>query len=55
MRSRILALPALIYAKRVKAHTTEVKSSHVMYISHPADVAKVIEEAAKTTVLASQR
>ena len=43
------------YAKRMKAHTTEVKSSHVMYISHPADVAKVIEEAAKTTVLASQR
>jgi (p)ppGpp synthase/HD superfamily hydrolase len=43
------------YAKRMKAHTTEVKSSHVMYISHPADVAKVIEEAAKTTVMATQR
>ena len=43
------------YAQRMKAHTTEVKSSHVMYISHPADVAKVIEQAAKTTVLASQK
>ena len=38
------------YAKRMKAHTTEVKSSHVMYISHPADVARVIEEAAKTVM-----
>jgi pimeloyl-ACP methyl ester carboxylesterase len=37
------------YAKRMKAHTTEVKSSHVMYISHPEQVAKVIEEAAKVT------
>ena len=35
------------YAKRMNAHTTEVKSSHIMYISHPADVAKVIEEAAQ--------
>jgi pimeloyl-ACP methyl ester carboxylesterase len=34
------------YAKRMNAHTTEVRSSHVMYISHPADVAKVIEAAA---------
>ena len=34
------------YAKRMKAHTVEVKSSHVMYISHPADVARVIENAA---------
>jgi pimeloyl-ACP methyl ester carboxylesterase len=37
------------YAKRMKAHTTEVRSSHVMYISHPAEVARVIEEAAKAT------
>jgi pimeloyl-ACP methyl ester carboxylesterase len=37
------------YAKRMNAHTTEVRSSHVMFISHPADVAKVIEEAAKAT------
>ena len=39
------------YAKRMKARTTEVKSSHVMYISHPADVARVIEEAAKATAI----
>ena len=42
------------YAKRMKAHTTEVKSSHVMYISHPADVARVIEEAARATTVAMQ-
>jgi pimeloyl-ACP methyl ester carboxylesterase len=42
------------YAKRMNAHTTEIKSSHVMYISHPADVARVIEEAAKTTATAMQ-
>ncbi|HEV7993982.1 MAG TPA: alpha/beta hydrolase [Gemmatimonadaceae bacterium] len=43
--------PALerFYAKRMNAHTTEVKSSHVMYISHPADVMRVIEEAAIAT------
>jgi pimeloyl-ACP methyl ester carboxylesterase len=35
------------YAKRMKAHTTEVKSSHIIYIAHPEAVAKVIEEAAK--------
>jgi (p)ppGpp synthase/HD superfamily hydrolase len=40
------------YAKRMKAHTTEVRSSHIMYISHPADVARVIEEAARRTAAA---
>jgi pimeloyl-ACP methyl ester carboxylesterase len=40
------------YAKRMSARTTEVKSSHIMYISHPVEVAKVIEEAAKTAVTA---
>ena len=39
------------YAKRMNARTTEVKSSHVMYISHPADVARVIEEAARVTAM----
>ena len=34
------------YAKRMNAHTTEVDSSHVAFISHPAEIAKVIEEAA---------
>jgi len=37
------------YAKRMKAHTTEVRSSHVMFISHPSDVAKAIADAAKST------
>ena len=34
------------YAKRMKAHTSEVDSSHVAFISHPAAIAKVIEQAA---------
>jgi len=34
------------YAKRMKAKTTEVKASHVAFLSHPAVVVKVIEEAA---------
>ena len=33
-------------AKRAKAKTVEVKSSHVAYMSHPQDTAKLIEEAA---------
>lgn len=34
------------YAKRMKAHTTEVDASHVAFITHPAEIAKVIEDAA---------
>jgi pimeloyl-ACP methyl ester carboxylesterase len=34
------------YAKRMNAHTTEVDASHVAFISHPAEIARVIEEAA---------
>src|SRR5215468_5020718 len=34
------------YAKRMKAKTSEVKSSHVAFISHPDVVAKLIEQAA---------
>jgi pimeloyl-ACP methyl ester carboxylesterase len=33
-------------AKRMKAKTIEVNSSHVAYISHPKETAKLIEEAA---------
>ena len=33
-------------AKRAKARTVEVKSSHVAYLSHPKETAKLIEEAA---------
>nr|WP_322652434.1 alpha/beta hydrolase [Nostoc sp. CmiVER01]MDZ8121050.1 alpha/beta hydrolase [Nostoc sp. CmiVER01] len=32
-------------AKRIGAKTTEVNSSHVPFISHPKEVAKVIEAA----------
>jgi pimeloyl-ACP methyl ester carboxylesterase len=38
------------YAKRMGAHTTEVRSSHVMFISHANEVAKAIEDAAKAEV-----
>jgi pimeloyl-ACP methyl ester carboxylesterase len=34
------------YAKRIGATTTEVKSSHVPFLSHPKEVAKVIAAAA---------
>jgi pimeloyl-ACP methyl ester carboxylesterase len=36
-------------AKRAKAKTVEVKSSHVAYMSHPKEAAKLIEEAATST------
>jgi len=35
------------YAKRMNAKTTELKSSHVPFLSHPIAVANLIEEAAK--------
>ena len=34
------------YAKRIGATTTEIRSSHVPFLSHPKEVAKVIEAAA---------
>ena len=34
-------------AKRMNAKTTEIKSSHVPFLSHPKEVVKVIEEASK--------
>jgi hypothetical protein len=33
-------------AKRAHAKTVEVKASHVAYMSHPKEAAKLIEEAA---------
>jgi hypothetical protein len=33
-------------AKRANAKTIEVHSSHVVYISHPKETAKLIEQAA---------
>ena len=35
------------YAKRMNAKTTELKSSHVPFLSHPKEVVKVIVEASK--------
>jgi len=35
------------YAKRANAKTTEIAASHVSFLSHPNDVAKVIEDAGK--------
>jgi pimeloyl-ACP methyl ester carboxylesterase len=35
-----------LYAKRINAKTTELKASHVAFISHAKEVARVIEEAA---------
>ena len=37
------------YAKRMGAHTQEIKASHVAFISHPAEVAALIEQAAEET------
>src|SRR6266853_953484 len=34
------------YAKRMGAKTTEIKASHVAFLSHPADVTRLIEQAA---------
>jgi pimeloyl-ACP methyl ester carboxylesterase len=34
------------YARRMGAHVTEIKSSHVPFLSHPAEVARLIEQAA---------
>jgi len=36
-------------AKRIGATTSEVKASHVPFITHPKEVAKVIESAARAT------
>ena len=40
-----------LYAARAKSHTVEVEgASHAVYISHPKEVAALIEDAAKQTV-----
>ena len=38
------------YAKRMAATTTEIKSSHVPFISHPEEVARLIEQVATAVV-----
>jgi pimeloyl-ACP methyl ester carboxylesterase len=42
------------YAKRMGATTTEIKSSHVPFLSHPQEVVKVIEAAAASKARATQ-
>ena len=37
------------YAKRMKARTTEIAASHVVFLSHPQEVARVITEAAESS------
>lgn len=37
-------------AKRIGAKTTEIKASHVAFISHPKEIAKLIEAAATASV-----
>lgn len=39
------------WAKRMNAHVTEIKGSHVIFISQPQKVAAVIEDAAKNVKL----
>jgi len=41
-------------AKRAHAKTVEVNASHVAYMSHPKETAKLIEEAAASRTSASQ-
>jgi pimeloyl-ACP methyl ester carboxylesterase len=39
------------YAKRAKSHTVEIAgASHSVYVSHPGEVANVIEQAARTVL-----
>lgn len=42
------------FAQRMKAKTTELATSHVPFISQPADVVKVIEQAAATVGSAAE-
>ena len=43
------------YGKRIGATTTEIKSSHVPFLSHPKEVAKVIEAAATASNVRATR
>jgi pimeloyl-ACP methyl ester carboxylesterase len=42
------------YAKRMGAHTSEIKASHVAFLSHPAEIARLIEAAATATATAAR-
>jgi pimeloyl-ACP methyl ester carboxylesterase len=39
------------YAKRMKATTNEVKSSHVSLVTHPVEVTKLIQDAARAATM----
>jgi len=41
-------------AKRANAKTVEVNASHVAYMSHPKETAKLIEEAASAHAASSR-
>ncbi len=41
------------FAKRMGATTTEIKSSHVVFMSHPEEVTEVIESAARAATTAT--
>jgi hypothetical protein len=41
--------------KRADSKTIEIRSSHVAYISHPAEVAKLIEQAATQSAKSKYR
>ena len=43
------------YAKRIGATTTEISSSHVPFLSHPDEVARVIETAARASSVRTTR
>jgi pimeloyl-ACP methyl ester carboxylesterase len=43
-----------LFASRMGATTVEIGSSHVAMVSHPSDVAELIETAAKAVTAASQ-
>ena len=43
------------YAKRMGATTTEIKSSHVSFLSHPKEIARIIEDAAKGSTTQATR
>ena len=45
---RGLQTSSSMMAKRANAKTVEVDSSHVAYMSHPKEAAKLIEEAASS-------
>jgi hypothetical protein len=42
-----------LFAQRMGATTVEVESGHVAMISHPEEVASLIEQAAQSTTAAS--